>query len=159
MENTETVVILHNIRSTHNVGSIFRTADGVGVQKIYITGYTPTPKDRFGREVKEIHKTALGAEKSVQWENTDINSILTQLKKEGFYITAIEQDPKAVRLPNYKRKHKKVAFILGNEIRGVSKALKEKCDNIVEIPMMGKKESLNVSTAAGIVLFWDRFNC
>ena len=148
----EVIVILHNIRSTHNVGSIFRTADAAGATKMYLTGYTPKPVDRFGRPQKDIAKTALGAHEYVSWETGDIRNVLKNLKKEGFSIISIEQDERSVALDDFKTLPK-MALILGNEVRGVSKQLRDKSDYIVEIPMHGKKESLNVSVTAGIVLF------
>lgn len=145
-------VILHNIRSAHNVGSIFRTSDAGGVSCIYISGYTPAPKDKFGRVRKEITKTALGGEFTVSWSKENIFKVLEKLKKDGFKIIAIEQDENSI---NYKKikKNKKIVFILGNEVSGLSKQILEKCDQIAEIPMRGEKESLNVSVAYGIVLF------
>ena len=149
-------LILHNIRSAQNVGSIFRTADACGISKIYLSGYTPRPLDRFGREVGAISKTALGAEKDIEWEYfSQPNKIIKKLKKEGVEIIAIEQDKKSIdykkiKLPN---KGSGRAFIFGNEVRGISKSLLSQCDQIAEIPMKGKKESLNVAVTAGVVLF------
>lgn len=148
----EVVLVLHNIRSTHNVGSIFRTADAAGVSKVYLTGYTPTPKDRFGRTQKDIAKTALGAEEYIPWEEGDVTRVFKKLKGEGFEVVCVEQDARAVSADKYKL-GKKTALVFGNEVRGVSKQLRDKSDTIVEIPMRGKKESLNVSVAAGVVLF------
>ena len=151
--NIEVVVILHNIRSVYNVGSVFRTADAVGVSKIYLTGYTPTPLDRFGRERKDVAKSALGAQKSVAWEYAkSVGSVIKKLKKEEFEIVAVEQSEYSIDYKKYKPEQK-VAFLFGNEVRGVSKQLLSKCDKIIEIPMKGKKESLNVSVSAGVVLF------
>lgn len=148
----ETILILHNIRSTHNVGSMFRTADAAGVSKIYLTGYTSSPLDRFGRVQKDIAKTALGAQDYIPWEKGDIAVVLATLKKQGVTIVSVEQDDRSVSLEDFKAPAQ-VAYILGNEVRGVSKQLRDKSDVIVEIPMLGKKESLNVSVTAGIVLF------
>ncbi|MFA6253793.1 MAG: TrmH family RNA methyltransferase [Candidatus Paceibacterota bacterium] len=150
---TEAVIILPDIRSSLNVGSIFRTADAVGVNKIYLTGYTPAPIDKFGRADKQIAKTALGAEKTITWEKTeDISKLLAKLKKEGFYLIAIEQDKNSV---DYKevRVKEKTAFIFGNEVDGLSKNILKKCDAIAEIPMKGEKESLNVAVSVGVALF------
>jgi 23S rRNA (guanosine2251-2'-O)-methyltransferase len=149
------ILILHNIRSVYNVGSIFRTADAAGVSKIILTGYTPTPLDRFGRERPDLHKVALGAEKSVPWEYIkNPFGAIAKLKSEGVRIVAVEQDSRAASLFKFKKAGKKpVALMVGNEVRGISKPLLAKCDEIVEIPMHGKKESLNVSVAAGIALF------
>ena len=149
----EVAILLHNIRSSHNVGSIFRTADAAGVATLYLSGYTPTPLDRFGRPNKEIAKTALGGEASVQWKYYKSPvSVITALKKKDWNIVAVEQDARAI---DYRSYHiaAPTLFILGNEVRGVSKSLLRRCDAVLEIPMRGKKESLNVSVAAGIVLF------
>jgi tRNA G18 (ribose-2'-O)-methylase SpoU len=153
MKNIKSYLILHNIRSTYNVGSIFRTAEACGVSKIFLTGYTPKPVDKFGREVKAISKTALGAEKIVSWEYSPRpNPIIKKLKKLDFKIIGIEQDKKSV---DYKKVKidQSVAFLLGNEVKGLSKQLLDQCDLITEIPMIGKKESLNVSVATGVALF------
>ena len=142
-------VILHNIRSAYNVGTIFRTADAVGIEKIYLTGYTPNPaKD------KKIEKTALGAEKYVSWESyKNLNYLLKKLKKEGFKIVALEQNEKSI--PYYKfRPRFDIVLILGNEVRGLNKKILEKCDYILEIPMFGRKESLNVAVAFGIIAYY-----
>lgn len=146
------VVLLHNIRSAHNVGSIFRTADGAGVFRIFLSGYTPRPVDRFGRVQQEIAKTALGAEKSLPWEyRTDPRDVMRRLKREGFHIAGVEQDGES---RDYcLADAQKILFIFGNEVRGLSKELRSACDALYEIPMRGTKESLNVAVAAGIVLF------
>ncbi|MFM2357765.1 MAG: hypothetical protein RJA61_502 [Candidatus Parcubacteria bacterium] len=146
-------LILHNIRSTHNVGSIFRTADAAGVSKIYITGYTPTPLDRFNRPRKDISKVALGAEKTVAWEhNPLLEDVVTLLKKEGFSIIALEQSDNSVDYKTYTLKFP-VALIVGNEVSGISEDTLNLCEAVIEIPMRGEKESLNVSVATGIALF------
>lgn len=146
-------VLLHNIRSSYNVGSIFRTADGAGVSKIYLTGYTPTPVDRFGREQKEIAKTALGAEENVPWEYAkNPSSVIAALRQQNWSIVGVEQDRRAVDYRTFKLK-RPTLFIFGAEVRGLSKALRKQCDTLIEIPMRGSKESLNVSVAAGIILF------
>jgi len=147
-----TVLILHNIRSEHNVGAILRTADACGVEKVFLTGYTPTPIDRFRRVSKRIHKTALGAEESVAWESGNIAHIIQKLSQQDYVIVALEQDPRAVTLTAWRRPDR-VAIIVGNEVRGVSKQLRDKAHVILEIPMKGKKESLNVSVATGVALF------
>lgn len=152
-DNIESIVILHNIRSVYNVGAIFRTADAVGVSKIYLTGYTSTPVDRFGRERKDVAKSALGAQKSVAWEYVkSVGSVIKKLKKEEFEIVAVEQSEQSIDYKKIKPKQK-TAFLFGNEVLGVSKQLLSKCDKIIEIPMRGEKESLNVSISAGIILF------
>ena len=149
----DVAVLLHNIRSAHNVGSIFRTCDAAGVSRVYLTGYTPTPTDRFGRVQKNIAKTALGAERSVPWEYyKNPLKLVGQLKRDGVWIVAVEQSSRSI---NYRKlkSGKQALFIFGNEVRGISKSILTACDSVVEIPMHGKKESLNVSVAAGIILF------
>ena len=149
----EVVLILHDIRSKINVGSIFRTADAVGVTKIYLTGYTPAPLDRFHREVKEISKSALGAEKTVAWEKKrDVNAVIKNLKANGFSIIAVEQSENAVDYKKIKPKFP-VAFIFGNEVTGIKESLLHSADAIAQIPMKGEKESLNVAVSLGIALF------
>ena len=153
MKQPEIYVILHNVRSVHNVGSVFRTADAVGVSKIFLTGYTPSPEDRFGRPRKDISKTALGAELSVPWKSyLQVGSVLRNLSADGVKIIAVEQSPKAKNYSKLKISDK-TAFIFGNEVAGLSGSILKKADEIVELPMRGKKESLNVSVAAGVVLF------
>ena len=166
-KNRNIVVILNNIRSNENVGSIFRTADAAGVSKIYLCGYTPAPIDRFERVNKALAKSALGAEKSIEWEKvkTLSNAIKksenyffqSQLlrkspSKNNFQILGIEQSTDSKNYKKYKYAEN-VALILGNEVTGLSKKDLEKCDAVVEIPMKGEKESLNVSVAAGVILF------
>ena len=145
--------ILHNIRSLHNVGSMFRTADAAGVAKIYLTGYTPSPVDAFGKVRSEIAKTALGAERTVPWEQKkNIGALLFSLRWQGMYVVGLEQDARAVDYRRVKPK-KPWVLVVGNEVRGLSKSILQKCDIVAEIPMRGKKESLNVSVAFGIALF------
>ncbi len=152
-ENQENIIILHNIRSVENVGAMFRTADAAGVNKIYLTGYTPTPLDRFGRIRKDLAKSALGAEEFVAWEQKkSISSLLTKLKREKFLIIGIEQAENSIDYRKVKLKNKN-AFIVGAEVTGIPKKILKKCDVIAEIPMRGQKESLNVSVALGIILF------
>lgn len=149
----EVAVLLHNVRSAHNVGAIFRTADAAGVSKIFLSGYTPTPEDRFGRVQKDIAKAALGAEGFVPSEYAKTpQTLIRRLKKEGWRIVGVEQDK---RSRDYRRlsRSAKTLFVFGNEVRGLSPALRSLCDELIEIPMHGKKESLNVSVAAGIILF------
>jgi tRNA G18 (ribose-2'-O)-methylase SpoU len=149
----ENIIILHNIRSVENVGAMFRTADAAGVNKIYLTGYTPTPLDRFGRKRKDMAKSALGAEEFVAWEyKKTVLPVITKLKRDGVQIIAIEQDKKSVDYRKVKLKNKN-AFIVGTEVTGIPQNILKKCDIIAEIPMYGKKESLNVSVAMGIALF------
>ena len=154
-------LILHNIRSLHNVGSIFRTAEGLGVKKIYLAGYTPEPYDLFGKLKNDFQKTALGAEKYIKWEKLRYIAVLIkQLKKEKIQIIALEQSKKAILLDRFVKYQLGgltaklgVALILGNEVSGTSKSVLQKCDKIIEIPMRGNKESLNVSVAAGIAIY------
>ncbi len=146
-------LILHNIRSTHNVGSIFRTADASGVKKIYLCGYTPTPIDRFGRKRKDVAKVALGAEETVEWKHEkSIGDLINRLKNENVKVVAVEQDKNSISYKDFILE-KDTAFILGEERNGVEKEILSKCDAVVEIPMKGEKESLNVSVATGVVLF------
>lgn len=141
-------VIAHNIRSCYNVGSIFRTADALGVRKIFLGGYTPNP-DKNG----SISKTALGAEKFVSWEaHWHTHRIIEKLKKEGTRIVALEQTEKSIPLEKFKPKFPLV-IILGNEVKGLSKNIIDRADESVEILMKGQKESLNVSVAFGVVAY------
>lgn len=146
-------VLLHNIRSAHNVGAIFRTADAAGVTKIFLTGYTPKPIDRFKRPQKEIAKTALGAESFISWEYAKTpRAILARMKDDEFQIIGIEQDARSRDYREFKSE-KPTLFIFGNEVRGLSPSLRSSCDELLQIPMLGRKESLNVATTAGIILF------
>ncbi len=154
-EKREVAVLLHDIRSVHNVGSIFRTADALGVHKIYLSGYTPTPLDRFGRPRKDFAKVSLGTEQTISWEYKEkVEDVIKKCKKEKFQVVAIEQSPHSV---DYKEVHttlsSKILFVVGNEVLGVSKKLLSLSDVVAEIPMKGKKESLNVSVAFGVALF------
>lgn len=146
---TELVVIAHNIRSLHNVGSIFRTSEGAGVNKIFLTGYTGTPPR------KEISKVALGSDDVVAWQQfKNISSLITKLKTEGYFVIALEQDARSVNYRNIEiPPRKNVALIVGNEVLGISKALRDKADVIAEIPMIGSRKSLNVSVAFGIAIY------
>lgn len=151
--NKKVFLIVHNVRSLHNVGSVFRTADAAGLTKIYLTGYTPKPLDEFSRPRKEIQKTALGAEKSMPWEKiSNIINLITKLKDSGTTIIALEN---TVRAKDYRLliPKKSFALIIGNEVRGLSKAILRKADEVIKIRMKGKKESLNVSTAFGIAIY------
>lgn len=152
-KNNEIALVLENIRSVHNVGAIFRTAEAAGVSKIYLAGYTPSPVDRFGRERADFKKSALGAEKLVLWEGIEnASAIISKLKTENYYVVAIEQDKKAI---DYKRimPKNKTALVFGNEVEGLSGSTLDLCDEIAEIPMRGKKESLNVSVSVGVALY------
>lgn len=153
------IVIVDNVRSAHNVGSIFRTSDGAGVSRIILCGYTPAPLDRFGREQSEIAKTSLGAAAMIPWEKKEsteeVLETIRELKGSGFTIVALEQTPSSTSLHEF-AVPKKVAYIVGNEVDGVQKELLDAADAVVEIPMQGQKESLNVSVATGILLFKPR---
>ena len=147
------MVLLHNIRSTHNVGSIFRTSDALGVNKIYLSGYTPHPVDKFGRVRKDIAKVSLGAEKNIPWEYVrDPKILIKRLKSKKFQIVAIEQ---ASSSKDYKKIKIKmpVLFIVGNEVEGIEENILSLSDAVAQIPMRGKKESLNVSVAFAVALF------
>ncbi|MBM3272021.1 RNA methyltransferase [Candidatus Kaiserbacteria bacterium] len=146
-------VLLHNIRSAHNVGSVFRTADAAGVARVHLSGYTPRPVDRFGRVSKEIAKTALGAEASVLWRyRANPQAVIADARARGLCVVGIEQDARAVDYRTYTAAGP-LLLLVGNEVRGLSPALRDACDMLVEIPQYGSKESLNVSVAAGVVLF------
>jgi tRNA G18 (ribose-2'-O)-methylase SpoU len=155
----EIIVIAHNIRSTHNVGALFRTAEGFGVHKIIVSGYTPYPSipndSRLPHIAKklhdQIHKTALGAEAIVPFEYQEYPAIAT-LKAQGYRVIGLEQDEHSISLPSYKAPEK-VALILGEEVHGIPADLLAHCEVIIEIPMVGQKESFNVSVAAGIALY------
>ncbi|MEI7463269.1 MAG: TrmH family RNA methyltransferase [Candidatus Taylorbacteria bacterium] len=152
---TQTIILLDNIRSVHNVGSIFRTGECAGVSKIYCIGTTPTPIDRFGRKRKDFLKVSLGSEDLVDWEYlaTDVAvKYIRKFKKDGYKIISIEQRNNSVDLSVFKRSLN-VVYIFGNEVDGVSKDIIDASDICVEIPMKGEKESLNVSVTVGIVLF------
>ncbi|MFZ2544940.1 MAG: TrmH family RNA methyltransferase [Candidatus Saccharimonadales bacterium] len=153
------VLLVHNIRSTHNVGAFFRTADGIGVSKIIFSGYTPYPTldgdtrlPHFADKLtRQIHKTALGAETTVPFERYDEPPIDT-LKADGYEIVGLEQDERSIMLPDYKPPQK-IALFLGNEIDGIYPEFRNKCDSLIEIPMHGSKESFNVSVACGMALY------
>jgi len=159
--SNQMMVILHNIRSLHNVGSIFRTADAAGVDKLYLCGITPAPVDRFGKVRPPLAKVALGAEKSVSWESCNqTNRLISKLRADGFKILAVEQDKRSVPLFNVWRINlQKLAVVVGNEVKGLPKSILNNCDLILEIPMAGKKESLNVAVSFGIVVFHLRSLC
>jgi len=144
------VVVLDNIRSMHNVGSVFRTADAFLIQGIYLCGYTPQPPHR------DIHKTALGATETVEWKYfQDIREALKALKEEGYSVFAVEQVENSIPLQEMARQHSgKTVVVFGNEVSGVGEEALKLCDGSVEIPQWGMKHSLNISIAAGIVL-WE----
>lgn len=149
------ILVLDNIRSTHNVGAIFRTADAVGVSEIFLLGITPDPIDRFGRKRADIAKAALGAEDTIAWQhfsNAEFLEKVSDLKHEGFQFVAIEQSANSV---DYKKVEigEKAVIVMGAEVEGVNKDFLNVCDFVAEIPMAGDKESLNVSVATGVALY------
>ncbi|MEO5635086.1 MAG: TrmH family RNA methyltransferase [Candidatus Paceibacterota bacterium] len=153
IKKRENILILPDIRSVQNVGAIFRTADAVGIDKIYLIGYTPTPLDRFGKVRGDMAKSSLGAEIFVPWEyRKTLLPLLKKLKAKNFYLIAIEQDKNSIDYRKIQTRNKNV-FIIGREVKGISKSILKTCDAIAEIPMRGKKESLNVSVATGIALY------
>ena len=153
------IVIAHNIRSTHNVGSIFRTAEGFGVQKILLTGYTAYPRIENDPRLPhiseklttQIHKTALDAETLVPFEYLE-NPPLEKLKQQGYTLIGLEQSDRSVMLPNY-TPPAKIALLIGEEVHGIEQSLLDQCQDVIEIPMVGQKESFNVSVATGIALY------
>lgn len=159
------ILIVHNVRSAHNVGSLLRTADGLGVRQVYLTGYTPYPKVKAdirlphesARVSKRIEKTSLGAEKYVDWRQTeDIRSLIKGLKADGFKIIALEQATGSKKLEGYNDKND-AALIVGSERGGLSRDILCQCDEIIEIPMLGHKESFNVSVAGAMALYRLRY--
>lgn len=155
------VVVAHNIRSAYNVGSLLRTCDGLAINELALSGYTPYPKsigdERLPhvaeRAHKQIHKTALGAEESVKWRHiTDLQDALNEYKKEGYEVAALEQTETSRTLNSYESPDKLV-LILGEEVSGVDPGILELCDERLEIPMLGKKESFNVAQAAAMALY------
>lgn len=153
MKSKQNILILPDIRSAENVGAIFRTCDAVGIDKIYLVGITPAPKDRFGRDRQDISKSALGAEKSVAWEQREnLAELILELKNSGFKIIALEQDEKSLDYKDVQIGESN-AFLLGTETTGLPKEILDMCDVIAEIPMKGEKESLNVSVAFGVAIF------
>jgi tRNA G18 (ribose-2'-O)-methylase SpoU len=150
------VVVAHNIRSIYNVGSILRTSEGFGVTKMFATGYTPHYDNGLPHVRKklkqEIKKTALGAEEIIDFRYMpDVMELIDKLRADGFCIVGLEQDARATPLPDYH--HQKIALVLGEEVQGLTSELRNACDDLVEIPMFGQKESFNVSVSAGIVLY------
>jgi 23S rRNA (guanosine2251-2'-O)-methyltransferase len=148
--------VLVDVRSSHNVGSMFRTADALGIEKMFLVGYTPAPVGRFGKVNVDIAKTALGAESSVAWEQVESPTVaIKKLKAEGYEVVAIEQSEKAADYKTFSVadvKGGKIAFVFGNEVDGLDAKTLAACDRVLEIPMRGKKESLNVSVSFGIAL-------
>ena len=149
------IAILDNLRSVYNVGSIFRTANAAGIEKIILCGTTPTPLDTKGVRRSDFAKVALGAEDTLQWEyKEDTKNTLQELKKSGFYTIAFEQDAKSIDYKNVSVEGREnIGFILGQEVTGISRDILDECDVIAEIPMLGTKESLNVTIAFGIGVY------
>lgn len=149
------IVVLDNIRSVYNVGSIFRTANACGIDKVVLCGITPTPLDAKGRKRSDFAKVALGAEDRVEWEHKkDTRSVILELKDEAFYVVAIEQDKRSVDYKTISVEGKNdVAFVVGSEVDGIGQDSLQFCDAIAEIPMLGTKESLNVTIAFGIAAY------
>jgi len=152
------VVILYNIRSLYNVGSIFRTADAAGAEKIYLCGITPSLFDVFGKPRQQLTKVSLGAEKYLKWEKVRSTApLINKLKRENYKIFAVEQNEKSIpyyKLPKSYILNSRSCLVLGNELKGLPKSILKRADKILEIPMKGRKESLNVAVAFGIVVFY-----
>lgn len=162
---TKVVVIAHDIRSTHNVGSLLRTCEGLGVMQVYFTGYTPYPQTSpdtrlphiVQKLTRQIHKTALGAETLVPWQHeVNVQALLERLRTSGYTVAALEQSARSIRLPGY-APPAKVALLLGREVEGIEPELLAACDVTLEIPMYGHKESFNVVQAAAMALYHFRF--
>lgn len=159
------ILIAHDLRSTHNVGSLLRTAEGLGIEKVYLTGYTPYPVQSDDTRLphisakidRNIQKTALGAETSQPWKHAEeIEPIIAKLKYEGYLMVALEQTPDAIELPHF-TPPQKVAIILGREVEGVEPDVLAQAEQHVIIPMFGSKESFNVVQAAAMMLYHCRF--
>ncbi len=165
MPARDIIIIAHNLRSIHNVGSILRTADGHGAEKVYLTGYSPYPRTTndsrlphiANKLTKQLHKTALGAEMAdnIVYQE-DIMTVVARLKTQGYQIVAVEQTDQSLMLPDY-TPLAHIALIVGREVEGVEQSVLDQCDVAVEIPMSGRKESFNVSIAAAIALYHCRF--
>ena len=152
-EKTPLLVVLDNIRSLNNIGSVFRTSDAFLIEKIYLCGITATPPN------KEIHKTALGATESVTWEYVeDTLDLIEKLKSENVKVLAIEQAENSTKLDTFfPEKNQKYAIVMGNEVKGVQQKVVSASDLVIEIPQLGTKHSLNISVTTGVVL-WDLFS-
>lgn len=159
------ILLAHNLRSTHNVGSLLRTAEGLGVQKVMLTGYTPYPSGDSDSRLphlslklhRAIQKTALGAETTQPWErHEDITAVVTSLREQGWTLAALEQSPDSTPLPSYKAPQKLV-LIVGREVEGIEPEILQMTDVILEIPMFGQKESFNVTQSAAMALYHCRF--
>ncbi len=151
------IAVLHNIRSIHNVGSIFRTSNAAGIKKIILCGITPAPIDAYGRERSAFAKVSLGAEKTIAWESarSTIDTVKL-LHDEGWIVWPLEQAPSSVPFWSYPVSVdilNRVALVVGNEVDGISTDVLDQCDAILHIPMYGEKESLNVAVAYGICVY------
>lgn len=151
-EKTPIIIVLDDIRSLHNIGAVFRTSDAFLIEKIYLCGITATPPN------KEIHKTALGATETVEWEYAkDVVTVVEELKLENIEVYSVEQVEKSIMLNEFSvSENKKYALVFGNEVKGVSQQVIDISDGVIEIPQLGTKHSLNISVSAGIVI-WDLF--
>ena len=159
------VLIAHNLRSAHNVGSLIRTAEGLGLESVYLTGYTPYPRlpgdqrlpHLADRVARRINKTALGAEELVDLKHEDqLETVIALLKADGFRIIGLEQTPGSLALSEY-RPAAKIALVVGREVEGLEAEVLNLCDQLIEIPMLGSKESFNVAVAAAMALYHLRF--
>lgn len=162
---TNIILIAHNLRSCHNVGSLLRTAEGLGVTEVILSGYTPYPLAAGDTRLphiaqklhKQISKTALGAEKSQKWRHFEhFEDVLAFVRKHGYHLAAVEQSPQSVPLPDF-RPPAKVALLVGREVEGVEPEILAICNTILEIPMFGSKESFNVVQAAAMTMYHCRF--
>ena len=153
IQKTPLIVVLDNIRSLNNIGSVFRTSDAFLIEKIYLCGICATPPN------KDIHKTALGATESVAWEYVvDTLTLVEKLKAENIKVLAIEQAENSTKLNTfYPKKNEKYAIVMGNEVKGVQQEVVNAADLCIEIPQLGTKHSLNISVTTGVVI-WDLFS-
>lgn len=158
---TDIVLIAHNLRSTHNIGSLLRTAEGLGVNRVILSGYTPYPLENNDQRLphlaqkiaKQISKTALGAETMINWQHiTDLEPEINNLRRGGYVIAGLEQSVSSTKLNNYKAPNK-IALIVGREVEGMEPEIIALCDLLIEIPMFGNKESFNVVQAAAMALY------
>ena len=161
VKSPKIILVAHNIRSCHNVGSLMRTAEGLGLEKLYLSGYSPYPAMNGDGRLphitaklsRQIHKTALGAEESLNWQHEgEAMSLIERLRSDGYKIVALEQSASSIDLADYKPSQN-LALIVGGEVKGLDSKILKICDEIIEIPMYGQKESFNVSVAAGIALY------
>jgi tRNA G18 (ribose-2'-O)-methylase SpoU len=166
MPGSDLILIAHNLRSCHNIGSLLRTAEGLGVRQVILSGYSPYPAladdTRLPHEAAKIHKriskTALGAESSQSWRHIyNIEDVIGELRSAGYTIAAIEQADRAVALPDFKPPAK-LALLVGREVEGIEPEVLALCDQVLEIPMFGRKESFNVAQAAAMGMYHCRFS-